>query len=398
MSLHNSLKSTLAKAIKFKKRTAFAMSQSHRRHWMFFMQFVSMQKKDRIEVCNRYKLSAAERKEVDEFYLANYGKKISYRWHEFFAGGNGKFNKEYVPLSIYLAEFETFMNPYKGYVRALENKQILPMIAKTIGVKTARSLFIAGGGKILNENYDVISREELIAQLANIGEVFIKPTVDSSGGAHCYCCDIADGVDTLSNKKIEDILSDVGENFVVQNVLKNHESIAKIYGQCADTFRVVTYRWKEEICTAPAVLRLGRNGSRVDNACSGGMYVAVAENGKLGEMACTDSSERIFVHPDSKIVFKDYSIMPITGVLEAAKKMHRALPMLGVVNWDFMLDENGDAVLIEANIMNGGIDMIERGCGVSLFGDKTAEVLRWIRLMKSTPARKREKYYFGYGV
>ena len=46
-------------------------------------------------------------------------------------------------------------------------------------------------------------------------------------------------------------------------------------------------------------------------------------------------------------------------MIETAERMHRSIPQLGVVNWDFTLDEDGTPLLIEANVLGGSIWLFE---------------------------------------
>ena len=78
--------------------------------------------------------------------------------------------------------------------------------------------------------------------------------------------------------------------------------------------------------------------------------------------------------------------------------MHITVPQLGVVNWDFTLNENGVPILIEANVVSGSVWLPQMAHGKTPFGDHTAEVLKWLRLMKKTKPADRYKYAFGKGL
>ena len=42
-----------------------------------------------------------------------------------------------------------------------------------------------------------------------------------------------------------------------------------------------------------------------------------------------------------------YKIENFERLISAAEKMHYAIPQIGVINWDFTLNEEGEPVLIE---------------------------------------------------
>ena len=62
------------------------------------------------------------------------------------------------------------------------------------------------------------------------------------------------------------------------------------------------------------------------------------------------------------------------------------------------IDADGNPVMIEANTHGGSVWLPEIAHGRGAFGENTAEVLRWLRLMKNTRPEDRAKYAFGKGV
>ena len=76
--------------------------------------------------------------------------------------------------------------------------------------------------------------------------------------------------------------------------------------------------------------------------------------------------------------------------------MHAAIPQVGCINWDFTINEEGIPVLIEGNMLGGGIWVIEMVHGCGPFGQHTTDVLKWIRLCKNTPIESRKKYAYGF--
>ena len=100
-------------------------------------------------------------------------------------------------------------------------------------------------------------------------------------------------------------------------------------------------------------------------------------------------------HPDTHLKFEGYQIPLFPEVLEAAYKMHGVIPQIGCINWDFTINKEGEPVLIEANMKDGGVWVVEMAHGHDPFGEKTAEILRWIRMMKHTPTDQYQKYAFG---
>lgn len=368
------------------------------RKYSKFVQHFGIKKEYRKMLYDRYQISEDEKQAVDEFYLKNYGEKVPYEWHRMYASFTGMFDPQYIPCDIYWAEIEHFMNPYKEYNVALENKDIILKLAKTIGIRVPETYLVCSEGMFINTVYEFVSQEQAVGLLKKLDEFFVKATVGSCGGEGCILYRKSDWPAQEVEDKIREILHFGGENFIVQEVIENHETIKRIYPMSLNTFRIGTYQWKGKIYHMPFVLRLGRGGSVVDNASAGGIYIGVEDDGRLYEKAFSDEGEELSEHPDTGIIFKDYQLQSPEVVIEAAKRLHRALPMLGVVNWDFVLNDEGVPVLIEANICSTGVDMQQNACGKGLFGEQTAEILKWTKLMKNTPLRERNKFYFGKGM
>lgn len=396
MSFFNVLRDYVLKLKNYGTEISDSLNDSIKRNWIIFVQFFAMKKADKKKIYSRYKMSDAEKEAVDRFYKSNYGKKIDYKWHRYFASFTGHLDPKFIPLNIYFSEIEFFLNPYKKYNSVLSDKSIITRIAKSIDIKIPKTYLICSRGYYINANAEFLSKEEAIEYLLKQEEFFIKPTVDSCGGKGCTLC--SKSSESIDTAYIEKIFQETGNDFIAQEVIRNHESISKIYSKSLNTFRVGTYNWQGEIYTLPMVMRLGRNGATVDNASSGGVYIAVEDDGQLHEWAYSDYGEKISEHPDSKIKFGEYKIASILPILESAKRLHRSLPMLGMVNWDFALDKNGDPVLIEANIGGGGVDMQQNAWGKGLFGEHTEEILQWTKLMRNTDFHARAKYYFGKGM
>lgn len=127
----------------------------------------------------------------------------------------------------------------------------------------------------------------------------------------------------------------------------------------------------------------------------GGVFIAVDDNGTLHKTAFTEYRAKYTEHPDSKVVFENCKIPLVVDVLRSAKRLHMAIPEIGVVNWDFTLDVEGKPVLIEANIRCGSPWMSEMAHGRGPFGEDTAKILRWMRVMKGLKVNDRGNFSFG---
>lgn len=351
--------------------------------------------KRRVEICNSTKLSQEQIDSVEKLYKNNYGKKIPLTWHKSYTAYTGRFDKYYFPEILYIPEFERYMNYNQSLANVLEDKNLLYVFAKASNVRMPRMYLSCQAGIYKDAENKVLDFEKACALISNIGVCFAKPSIgtDSGRGCEVYC--LVNGTDTKSGKTSDMLLKDLGKNFTIQERLVCHESIRKIYDGSVNTFRIMTYRWKNQIIVAPIIMRIGRGGSYLDNAHAGGMFIALSDDGTLHKTAFTEFKEEFVEHPDSKLKFEGYRIPLLPNVVDAVKRMHYSLPAIGVINWDMTLDESGQPVLIEANVNGGSIWLFQMAHGCGVFGERTPEILRWLHKMNKTKYSDRAQYYFG---
>lgn len=349
----------------------------------------------RKEIYEKVQLTDTQKKEIDEFYMTNYGEKIPYTWHRHYTAFTGKFDVKYFPELLFIPEFERFMNPYEAYAEVYSDKNLLPWIAKSVGVKMPNTVMSCASGMLRDQHSMPITSAHACDILNHCGKVFAKPSVDTCSGQGCMALEFKDGIDISSGKTYKEIFTELGRDFVVQERIVCHESISRIYANSVNTFRVMTYRWKDEIKHAPVIMRIGKGGACVDNAHAGGIFVAIDDDGRMHESAFTEFKCEFKEHPDTKVVFSEQKLPLISSVLDSATKMHCAMPQIGVINWDFTVDEVGEPVLIEANINGGSIWLFEMAHGKGAFGEDTAEILQWMGKVKKLTPSERVEHYFG---
>ena len=350
----------------------------------------------RLESIKDFQLTQEQQQAIDDFYLTNYGKKVDYTCHRTYAAYSDKFSPAFITEEIYIPELDHFLNIFEAYNSVLEDKNVMPHVAKSVGVKTPKVLFSCVKGFYLDAENRPTTLDAALAALHDYGRIFIKPSVDSMGGRCCVLAEVKEGIDAKSQQSLKDILRKMGDDFVIQECLVCHDSLKTIYPKSVNTFRVVTYRWKDKIYLGPAVLRLGKGGMDVDNATQGGIFLGVYPDGRLYDFAITKYGTRYYEHPDTSLRFSDYALPLFTKVTDAALRLHHAMPQVGVSNWDLTIDEDGNVVLIEGNLQFGGVRLAQMACGVPVFGAHTAEMLQWVKKMKKLRPSDRLNHAFGY--
>lgn len=351
--------------------------------------------KRRRAIYETVQLTEKQKKAIDDLYTENYGEKIPYIWHRHYTAFTGHFDVNYFPELLFIPEFERYCNLYQSFVSVLCDKNFQPFVAKAAGIKMPEVLLSSTRGFIKDAENQPVSYGKALDWFSNAGEVFVKPSINTGSGTGCALLQMENGKDTTSGKTAEGIFDTLGKDFSIQKRLICSEDVRTLHPNSCNTFRVITYRWKNTVRIMPVIMRIGRNNNTVDNAHAGGIFVGVNNDGTLKKTAFTEFNDQFTTHPDSGIEFENYTITGFQKVIDAARKMHWMVPQLGVVNWDFTIDDTNTPVLIEANTRGGGIWVIEMAHGTGPFGENTEEVLRWMREMKKRKASQREEIAFG---
>lgn len=337
-------------------------------------------------------LSESQKREIDDFYIENYGRKIPYTWHQYYTSFTGNFDVCYFPERMYIPRFERYVNS-PSYANVFGNKNLLPTFANAAGVNCAETILISSDNVFCDEKYNVLTEAEAIEYLSDRGPLYIKKSVGSSGGVACFKVNFQNGFDTETGKSIKDFFSCLGENFIAQREIEQHPLLSAFESGSAATFRVITYIWNSRIYSCPLTLRIGRAGTCVANAA---IIIAVDDDGLVHPDGYSKRGNKYFEHPDSHVKFENYRIPDTPKLVDAAKRMHAMVPQVGIIHWDFTIDENEEPVVIEANTSIGSIWLPEIVHGKGPFGENTADILRWMRFMENVKIDDRYKYHPGY--
>ena len=348
----------------------------------------------RIKIYDSITLSKQQTDEIDRFFLKNLGEKVGYEWHREYSAYTGNFDYRYFPEILYIPEFEKYMNPNMSYNTVFENKNILPIIARNIGIRTPVSVLSSRNGVFSFDNRSCERIREACVFLKQFDDdvLFAKPSVGSSSGRGCFKLK----TNSYNIMELKALIEGLGPDFVIQKCLDCSQDIKRLNSNTVNTFRVITYRWKKKVYHMPIIMRIGRENAEVDNAHAGGMFIGVSDTGVLKKTAFTEFHSTFDIHPDSKEVFLGYQISNFDKVINTAHTMALQLPEVGVINWDFTIDSDEQPVLIEANIGGGSIWLTQMANGIGCFEDRTAEVLRWIRKMRHVSPDNYSKHMCGY--
>ena len=218
-------------------------------------------------------------------------------------------------------------------------------------------------GLWLNEKYEMMSLDSLVAQCNESGNVIIKPSVGSSGGHGIEFWRI--GQDDLL-RKLKSF-----PNCVVQRIVEQHDKLSAIHAESVNTIRIMTVLIDDKVRVLSSVLRMGVGNSRVDNVSSGGLACGIDEHGKLRKTAFDAGGRGYDKHPQGP-VFEGLSVPGFNKCITVSKKLlPRFARFSRLVSWDFAIDKNEQPLLIEANLYGGELDFHQM-CNGPIFGDEAS--------------------------
>ena len=321
--------------------------------------------------------------EFHQFWNENYGLKIMTRGHKLYESMNGNHHKDYMPDFLFATKVEPFFNSY-FYAKLYSDKSLTEILyAKSALAKFPETYLVNSGGILYDGKRNVITKEKAQIILGSLSEAVIKPTIGGNSGKGVMVCSFKDGFDKRYSFNILNLLENYKKDFIVQEKMKQHATIAAIYKNSINTFRAITYIVDGKVFCADLALRIGSGGGNIDNIHAGGLGIGVSNDGTLLKYAYklgySDSSLKLEKHPDTGITFEKYKVLGTEKIIECAKDLHGLTPHLGMISWDFMVSEDGNPVLIEANYWGQAVWLTQIVHGSPFFGNQTAAILKKIK-------------------
>ena len=344
------------------------------------------------KITQNYILSKKEKDQVDKYFLENYGKKVGYEYHQMYSVFHEGFKEYYIPEYVYRADFEPLMNPTL-HRKVLGDKNLLGLLCRDIDrARIPKTYASCSMGRYQNEKKEFLSKEAFIDYISNIGEFICKPTIDSGSGRNVRLYNLEKGIDKKTGKSAKEIVEEYGKNFVIQEKIESHDVLKTLYPNSINTFRVISYIFENKIYHCPIALRMGSGGSYLDNANAGGLFAYVSDDGDLGEYAFFEKENKKFkAHPDTNVTFLGYNIPQTKDIIRVSEEIHRSLPQLGTISFDFSIDKDSNIVIIEINLDGAGLQIPQIATDQPVFGENTSKILQWIKNQKNS-SKKRGHY------
>lgn len=330
--------------------------------------------------------STTEEKEFNDFWCKNY-QKIDSSGSKLLQFFNNTYKENYIPDYLYATKIESMFNDYH-YSVIFSDKSLVEILYKNKSKAIIPQTYLLNASGILYDyNRNIINASEAREILLSIKSAVIKPIIGGNSGRGVIIGNFdLQGYDKENEYSILSLLESDNKNYIVQETVKQSESLNILYPHAINTFRVITYIANSKVNVAPVSLRMGAEGKKVDNIHSGGLVVGVKFKESVASLCATayklgySDRKAIFSHhPDTNFKFNDYEIEGVHEICMSAKTLHGITPHTGIISWDFTLNTSNEPVLIEANFLGQSVWFPQIVNSKPIFGDDTAYILNKIK-------------------
>ncbi|WP_100333072.1 sugar-transfer associated ATP-grasp domain-containing protein [Bacillus alkalisoli] len=294
--------------------------------------------------------------------------KGSTNWHKWYSSRNGIKDVRYIPEDIFYCNIEPFYNRV-NFIQAYSDKAFHNVWFSNINrpVTIAKNI----SGTCFDDEFNVLSQNDVIDRCLNEETIVIKPTIESGGGRDiCFI-----NLNTVTNKRKEvlKVIKNFKKDYIIQGVIKQHKDLSSINQESVNTIRTMSFLYQGKVHILSSVLRMGVNGAKVDNQAAGGISSGISNSGKLSRYAFDKYGNSLEEHPQG-FVFNNFIVPSYSDVIEIIKKEHLKLGHFKIISWDFAIDKDGIPVLIEYNLRFQEMNFHQINNG-PLFGELTNDVL-----------------------
>lgn len=278
-----------------------------------------------------------------------------------------------VPEDICSGIIQPILNPVETRPYYQDKNMFDIILGKNI---MPRTLLRSIGGCLQNSDYEYISpdlldnntREKSERYLRNLLDdcptIFIKPAVDSASGHGVRGFKLGSdgryheiGGERIFNLDFLNEYKEAYSDFILQEGLAQHPYLSQFNPTSTNTLRIATYRSVKDnqVHVTGIILRIGKNGSCVDNSHAGGVAIGVHMDGTLCKYATDPDGNKYEVF--NGINFKDntFKIPEFDKIIEFAKEVGKKEHHHRLVAQDICLDASGAPMLIEFNIRAFGL-------------------------------------------
>ncbi len=141
-----------------------------------------------------------------------------------------------------------------------------------------------------------------------------------------------------------------GELLLEERIIQS-DVMSALNSSSVNTVRCITMNTNNGIAIPYTFLKVGRNGSFVDNGGAGGILAGIdVKTGTITTHGYDEYVTEYIQHPDSGVIFKNYTFPMWDEMKSMCREMAEMIPSVKCIGWDVALTDQG-WVVVEGNGM-----------------------------------------------
>ena len=298
------------------------------------------------------------------------------KWDEYevYKSING-FDARFLSHEIYLPLVARKLNNYH-YTKFFEDKGLLGRLG-SCGLDFPYCCVRCIDGEYYDNSMSQLSDRQALDICLSEDVLIWKPSRNSSGGKNIEKVELLTLTTEEKRREVTRLLRSHCRDFVIQRCLRQHSSMSAFCKSSINTVRVTTLYLNGKPSCQNIILRVGHEGTLVDNWGSGGLMCRVMPDGSLSDRGFTSDLQ---THPSiNGVTLKGKRLDFMPSLIEKLLQAHKeASSLCKLIGWDICIDEAGKPVVIELNSSQPGI-FGEQMCGGPIFGERTEEVVEYVK-------------------
>ncbi len=266
----------------------------------------------------------------------------------------------FMPEPVLFTRYMPILSPLKHRV-LIHNKYFFHQLLTSYGIDSPSIALWSFDGTIYCKDGVVLSESDLTRALDDhVGETrVLKPQHLSNGKSVEFvsvvhrgrnlCLEMGDGT-ARAYAELRAACDQLGD-WQLEAAVIQHPAVAAVYPDSVNTARIVTLSYPDgrtEILAA--LMRMGRNGSKIDNASAGGLHAHIdVESGQfLGPGYSKTDNATYTHHPDTGHAFAGVALPYWDEVVAVALRGSGLFMQTHTIAWDIAIGETGP-IVIEGN-------------------------------------------------
>lgn len=317
-------------------------------------------------------------------------------YFEFYGSRDSVIDPLFIPKNIYVTKLLPYLNNLTflyAYDDKCTNPERFPM------VKQAKTIIRCMSGLFYDDRMNMISRDKAISLcLAHNNKLVCKPSIYTSFGNGILVIDPA----CFDYEKMSDTFLTLGANFIVQDRIRQHPALEKLNPSTVNTIRVNSLLSSDGVYIPYTTIRVGGKNEAIVGEGNDGWICEINSDNTLHSKSipCIKvNKENDYTGlkwqkcPFSENNGERYVVPSMDKVRDIIQKLHPLIPHFRWAGWDFTVDDEGDPVLIEVNLMPGDMTAQFAACK-PMFGKMTEAILDDYYIHRTLEKNQRQERLF----